>query len=338
MKTLIIAGSTNVDNMANVFYVANKYFGKIKRIFILDTPEALKEIKKRTKYIHEIIGGDAIVISRTVKDEEVQKIVPQIVSEALSSTEGDAEENVVVDLTNGKRRVTTVLYAAASLSKIQNIFYLFVPPQNWAKRYYELTESDYEIQKYEPLTEVSELEQSSYFELIFYKDEMNNLWRKYEVIPKHVTSKYKELLWHSIHDYFMKRYKGSIEMCGEICENLALRAYQFLKKHKKLKSDKEQIDFAFYITRIRADVLNPLRGKLGGKKDIDQFEKEMCKLICFDNLLESMRVYRNYTHHLTNHVSFKKRDAKLVLDATILLLNQVSENKFFMKYLEGLHG
>jgi len=81
-----------------------------------------------------------------------------------------------VDLTNGQKSITSQLYLTASLLRVENIYYvsLLCPPKELPDM--PIWGQHYEYVKLPPFTGISSISKLSYFDLVFYLEEIEEIF------------------------------------------------------------------------------------------------------------------------------------------------------------------
>ena len=105
--------------------------------------------------------------------------IPRVLSGKLNLF---SEDQIVVDLTNGHKYISSILYASASLSEIVQLFWLTVDrdKQNVAPE--KLKESDYLIKVFPSIENLESIEKYTYFEITCYRETTQKLLEYYSRI------------------------------------------------------------------------------------------------------------------------------------------------------------
>jgi hypothetical protein len=125
---LILSGNPNLGTIRNVIYFVNNYFDQqINKICFVDSNETLNDREgkslesERNNIVRRYIGSKIAIESQVIEKNDLHIDIPKMLSNHLKIY---GEDNIVIDLTNGTKYISNVLYASASLSKIKNLFFL----------------------------------------------------------------------------------------------------------------------------------------------------------------------------------------------------------------------
>jgi len=122
---LIISGNPNLGAIRNVIYLASKHYqGKIRKVLFIDNETSLQKDGlsvegQRNEMVRSYIE-DVTIESIPVKRENLHEKIPKLLSEKLQVYK---RSEIVIDLTNGDKFITSALYASGSLSQIDNLFF-----------------------------------------------------------------------------------------------------------------------------------------------------------------------------------------------------------------------
>lgn len=133
------------------------------------------------------------------------------------------EENIVIDLTNGTKYISNVLYASASLSKIKNLFFLYVPLDKQNELPENLNEKDYLIDVISPLENIEAIGQHTYFEIIYYREKAEDIINEFKILnfqSSFLRNMFESQINSAISHYFLGNYSESIGSLGHIIEEL----------------------------------------------------------------------------------------------------------------------
>ncbi|MDI9395017.1 MAG: hypothetical protein QM426_06225, partial [Euryarchaeota archaeon] len=132
---LIMSGNPNLSTIIGVTYLANKKYRnenkKIEKVLFIDTAESLYDTKKekrveprRSEFIKKCICRSVSIEAIELEIEGFHQSIPKHISEQLKLY---PRSEIIVDLTNGTKYVSSILYASASMAKIENLFFLDTP-------------------------------------------------------------------------------------------------------------------------------------------------------------------------------------------------------------------
>lgn len=165
---LIILGNTNLDTfkkaIRNVDEIVRGMEGKVKQVFLLDTPESGEGFMEERKVMFDFNTFSAdLIISETVLSDDISKAYAQIVEVLEQAVKIYNKSQIIIDLTNGKKIHSSALYAAASLIGIENLYQI----DRSTKEYIHVPKFD----KIETLPRVGN------FDIIYYLLELDKIFR-----------------------------------------------------------------------------------------------------------------------------------------------------------------
>lgn len=195
---LLIPSTNNGATLKNVLAIVfNEYFRKnngfpeVGRITFLEN-STLHEIHINGESVPPSLAYDQIIRELEITNIEIRKITiddysSQIPELVISAVKEVGVSNIIIDLTNGMRDLTGSLYTAASLCKIDNIFYIEVfkhKDENGREAFYELSPDDdkietkYRLRRFESLKEMESLASMNCMEFVMYNDSINDIEKK----------------------------------------------------------------------------------------------------------------------------------------------------------------
>ncbi len=166
---LILSGNPNLATIRSVVYFANEHYGcKIRQILFLDTKQTLISPSgnliehERNQIIREYFdrkNQTVSIRSDDITEEPLHIRIPAIISEQLKIFSAD---DLIIDITNGTKFISNILYAAASFSRIQNLFFVSVAKERQAESPENLTKDDYNIDVFSPVKDVDSIAEQIY--------------------------------------------------------------------------------------------------------------------------------------------------------------------------------
>lgn len=183
---LIIPSNKNGNALKNIlsiiFNEQSKKFHNlpyVNKIIFLETDD-LKEIQLNGKTYPISIFYENILnfLNLTKVELRRKKImnysteIPNIIVSAICEV---GKNNIILDLTNGKRDITGSLYTSANICEIENMIYIEVYRKNEGMGFYDLSTDDndinkkYHLTKFRPLEEIENLASLNFMEFIAYK-------------------------------------------------------------------------------------------------------------------------------------------------------------------------
>jgi len=333
-KELIIAGNPNINTIRNVVYFANKTYDNIEKIYFLDSEDSLHQWDgtsvepQRSNFARKYIGKDVEISHKVFERDLLHQEIPKLLSEQLKIYKND---QIIVDFTNGDKYISGILYASASLSKIENLFFIYVQydkrdelPENLESEHYKI----YPILNLENLESIGKYTQ---FEIIYYKnkaDELIKLYSDYTFKSSFLKNNFGSEIESSIYNYFSGRYREAISGLSLVIEDISKEICSRIKNIAKGKIKvKLPNDFSGSITWLQSNFCDPLRGK--EDKGLEDYEEELRLLKNIDKIFDVIRVYRNQSNHPYNDLKGKE-EAKLILDNTLYSLELIKKSGVFI--------
>src|SRR5690554_3862286 len=130
---LILSGNTDMNVIRHVIYFVQKqYENSVRRVLFIDTRETLYQNEsslesERNDIVRRYIEEVTIETSMTTR-AKLHIDIPRLISERLEVHESD---DLIIDMTTGETYTSNILYATASLSKIRNLFFLYMNEDQW---------------------------------------------------------------------------------------------------------------------------------------------------------------------------------------------------------------
>jgi hypothetical protein len=329
---LITAGNPNLDTLASVLVVAQRHFQtKLRKIFLIDTEGSQRDSKGRSleadriELVRRLTSRTAAIHVRFLERDGIASELPRIVADELRVF---PQDEVIVDMTNGTKLLSGLLYATASLLKIEKLFFLAVSSEARSKPAEDLAENDYRVDVLPPLSEVQRLGPIGYFELIYYREEAERRLLKLRnagLQSDYLDRTLDRAVQSVIETFFLGRFQHCIAEAGQVGEALAMEIFRLISKtgqanqskvrHQKPKGFEEAITF------LRADFCDPLRGKEG--VGLEPHELAFKSMLAADKNLDALRVYRNEASHPRPDTR-SREEAKLCLEILLVLVDDLS--------------
>lgn len=325
----------------------------IDKITFLETDD-LKEIQLDGETYSAHIFYEKVLTALNLNEIELRRkkihnYATDIPNTIVSAIHEVGKNNIVLDLTNGKRDITGSIYTVASICEIENMIYIEVYRQNNGKDFYELSTNDitinnkYHLTKFKPLDEMENLASLNFMEFIAYKKNIANI--KYENNCQKLEL-YCEHLNNAIEFYFQSKTDQCIRNIGIVNEELVgliskilAEKYNSITKiiEKHGNSTKRSSNIFYYI-----DICNDAYINLCGRKSLTKEEMEariqlsevFSYIPTLSHLLTSIKNYRNQVSHgLNNHLH--KEDAKIVIDFILKILNGLKQSGLLLEILNN---
>ncbi len=185
------------------------------------------------------------------------------------------------------------------------------------------------------MREILNITQSSYVELIYYRDRIESISGLLVEKNRHFAVDVKDKLEHSLIDYFAlsaahqnspERLERCVNGLGKICEDVARLWHEYCCKNSLL--DKPADSFAARSKQIASKWEKYRSDASSAKLDLTQplVSSGVIPTLVTDTHLEAMRVYRNLSSHSLRHYHYSKHDARLALDLTLMILERLAES------------
>ena len=335
MKILVTAGNIFTPTFDSVCHAVKKVADEIEAMHIFDTPQSAEHAEEngRSSRIRGILGPVDITTS-LVNSDNLQRIVPNRLSRLIRDFGVD---NIIVDLSNGQKITTSVLYAVSTISRIDQIyaleFHVRLTPDTQLS---DLTYGeDWNYTRIHPLKEILNITQSSYVELIYYRDRIENIVSALEAKNLQFAVDARDRLEHSLVDYFTwsvsdayspERLERCVNGLGKICEDAASAWHQYCRREGLITTQAN--NFNAQVKQIISRWDKYRKEAADGNLDTtnENVVGAVVPTLAIDNQLETMRIYRNLASHSTRHYRYSKHDARLALDSTLLVLERLADS------------
>ena len=325
---LILSGNPNINTIRSVIYFANLSFDKkLEKVYFFDSKESLYDKKGepiehiRSELIRHYIARNVKIESIVLEKEKLHQEIPKLISEQLKIYDKD---KMIVDLTNGNKYVSSILYASASLSKIKNLFFLYIPLNKHDELPENLNKDEYVIDVVSPLENLESIGKNTHFEIIYYKEEAEeiiNSFNKYNLESSFLRNTFKNQMCSAIDNYFLGKYSDSIGNLGQIIEEISLEICPKIKNFARGKiTNKLPNDFNNSILWLHQNFSEKLRRKRN--ENLDDFEEKLKLIQNIDKIIDVIRVYRNLNNHPYDFLR-SKDEAKMIIDNTLYLLKLI---------------
>jgi len=250
-KVLVTAGNVFDPTFDGVCHAVQTVLGGVEAMHIFDTSESATkaELTQRNARIRSIFGEIDITTS-LINDGNLQSIIPDRLSRIIREFGTD---KIVIDLSNGQKVTVAVLYAVSTISRIPNIYALeFYTPLKKDTRIGDLTyRQDWKYVQIQPLREILNITQSSYVELIYYRDRIESVTDFLVGKNRPFAVDARDKLEQSLIDYFAlstanqnspERLERCVNGLGKLCEDVARLWHEYC--YKKQLVDKPVENFA----------------------------------------------------------------------------------------------
>ena len=340
----VSVNGASMRNILNVLFspvVREKYrLPTIQTVSFLHQEESVKTVRiddgklSAVEVCHRLVKEVSTGVEvRFVPIVDYGRDIPQTILKAVKEV---GKENLVLDLTSGKKDITGILYTAACISEIENMIYIDVCRDAETGEFHSLSKSDPEIvkkvklTKFETISEIENLASLNHMDFIIYKKSVQ------EILPDR-NHDYHVKFEHAIDYYFGRDYQNCIREIGLLNESIVKRlAASFLECFKdvpfkegtfKKASDLETIRICQQSFEACAD---PKRWR--EKNELQKtFEKMSPVFSRFPAVFEMVSAIVNYRNLVSHSKPFapERDDAKLVIDLMLRVCRSLSELNWF---------
>lgn len=340
-KVLVTAGNVFDPTFDGVCYAVKEVLGGVEAIHIFDTARSADQAEKnqRSSKIRSILGSVDITTS-LVTDDDLQSVIPDRISRIIRNFGLD---DIIVDLSNGQKITASILYAVSTISRISYIYALeFRTNITKDTKIWDLTyKADWDYIRIHPLKEILNITQSSYVELIYYRDRIDSIASAIQSRNHAFSVDVRDRLEHSLIDYFTvstsdagspERLERCVNGLGKICEDIAIIWHEYCTKNGFLSTPAS--DFNARVKQIIKQWSEFRKQASDGKLDLssEPIINVVIPTLVIDNQLETMRVYRNLASHSRRYYRYSKHDARLALDLTLLILERIATSGIIESY------
>lgn len=183
---LLFVTGGNIDTLSNVMWALRIHVRdcvRLQKVVVLDLADGGRSVDAVpiVERVRLILGPSSEVRFRHIRDDP-QTAIARLVVDGARELGRDA---LVVDLTTGNKTTSAILYACASFSQLHHLYYVSVHqrtdssfPRLWEERADDTTTMSmelYDVAQLPTLREVKELTAQSYFDLIYYADQLDTM-------------------------------------------------------------------------------------------------------------------------------------------------------------------
>lgn len=322
---LITAGNPNIGTLASVLHIVPIHYGKpLTKILFIDTEGSGQDESgepidaARNSLVRQAAGSRVQIAQQYIPRKELATEIPGVLSCELQTRSSD---EIVIDLTNGSKSISSLLYAAGSLLQVRRLFFLTVVPAARSKKPSEYSTSDYWVEDIDPLQNIRALGRHGFFDLIYYRDAIASLVSGlHDGLRISSDSVVEQNLIRAVEDYFKGNYLGCTSVSGQLAEELVLLLCEKVKNRLKgAITRKMPTNFADATIFLTHEFCEPLRSALRDSLPLNELQNDFAAFRNADKLLEYLRVLRNDAAH-PRSIAITKDEAKASLDATISLI------------------
>ena len=294
---------------------------KIHKVVIFNSTESEKLQNKQIK-IYRKYFGECILEGVPLREDG------SIDTKYLFGVFSNAEEKIV-DLSNGQKSTSSLLYMAANLCQIERIYYLMLKT---APKETMISGRDYNYVKMRKEDCVNKLAKISHFDLIYYNNELQELFSESEKTSPGPLKKIYDGLMTGIRDFFSK------EDYRSVVANVTIGNETIIKSLKEfLKDDEECRQFCQKYGIIVDRQKDPVGALAFFAKKYVQYgkKKEILALATVPSLVAVLREYRNISaHYAENGIELKEDQGRIVINLSIEVLKCIRANTNFWEFMK----
>ena len=342
---LIISSSPNGDTIENILRIVfdnqsamEHCLPHVDRVTFLET-EGLTKMKLHGEMYSLSTGYEKILERLGLESVEfrrrrIAKYAEEIPAIIMAAIREVGREQIILDLTSGKKDITGSLYTAATICNISNMIYVDVLRCPNTSNFYALADeiniqNKYTLSKFHSLDALERLAAQNCMEFVIYKKSVAQINERYQNQSLDI---YCSHLINAIDNYFngnAHALSQSIRNIGVINEQLiGLVSHALVNKFQHLN-----ISFASNSVFGPITAFSEEYHKLSGKKNRtagdDEKLAELSTVFSFVptlfHLLKSIQIYRNLVSH-EMIPAVKKEDAKLMINMMLKLLTGLCDS------------
>lgn len=294
---------------------------KIHKVVIFNSAESEKLQNKQIK-IYRKYFGECILEGVPLREDG------SIDTTYLFRVFSNAEEKIV-DLSNGQKSTSSLLYMAANLCQIERIYYLMLKT---APKETMISGRDYNYVKMRKEDCVNKLAKISHFDLIYYNNELQELFSESEKTSPGPLKKIYDGLMTGIRDFFSERDYRSVVANVTIGNETIIKSLKdFLKDDEVCRQFCEEYDI---IVDGQKDPVGALA--YFAKKYVQHGKKkEILALATVPSLVAVLREYRNISAHYTeNGIELTEDQGRIVINLSIEVLKCIRANTNFWEFIK----
>lgn len=239
------------------------------------------------------------------------------------------DEEKIVDLSNGQKSTSSLLFMAANLCQIDRIYYLMLKT---APKEVMIAGRDYDYIKMRHVDCINKLAKISYFDLIYYNDEMQKLFSQSERNTNGPLKVIYEGLSTGIKEFFsgtdFRSVVANVTIGNEKIINSLIAFLHYDKDCQQYCCEND-----ICITRNRDPV--GILTYFSRKYVKNGTEKKILALTTVPNLIASLREYRNISaHYSENGIDLTEDQGRIVINLCIEVIKCLHENPDFWEFMK----
>ncbi len=298
MSVLYTCGNTNLKTVELVAIAIKtlteqNQSNPISKVVLFSSPETLIDnlFTEQVKLYEAFLGNQIRIEKVPLSNDGIGR--------AEHFTAVFKEDSIkYVDLTNGQKSVTAQLYLTASLLRLENIYYisLLCPSKEIPDK--PVSGEHYKYVQLPPFTGIADLSRLSYFDLIFYLEEIEKIFAG--VPEDSFLKKISNDLRNSIFSFFQgNNFRSAVADATTSSEAFIKALFDFLRNYLPAKKFSSE----FYIDLERQkDSLGAISfffkeySKISSKEQ-KYVDTNLEPILTVPGLLTPFRTYRNISAH-----------------------------------------
>ncbi len=293
----------------------------IHKVVIFDSPESEKLQNEQIEIYRRYFGN---FIKEAIRINEDGSIDTSLLFYVFAN-----DEEKIVDLSNGQKFTSSLLFMAANLCQIDRIYYLMLKTK---PKEVMLPGRDYDYIKMRKVDCVSKLAKISYFDLIYYNDEMQKLFPESDRRTSRTLKVLYEGLNSGIKEFFSGTdYRSVVANVTIGNEKIINSLIEFLQNDEECRRYCSENDICITANRDPVGILTYFSRKYvrNGTK------KEILSLTTVPSLVASLREYRNISaHYSENGIELTEDQGRIVINLCIEVIKCIHENTDFWEFLK----
>lgn len=330
MKTFYTIGNLNFKTIELVAKSIFAKFGEhaFDKMVLLNSLESAREQVQQVEIYRKYIHTDFSVLGITVnKDGKIRH------TDLVDIFSSDCEK--IVDLSNGQKVTSSILYMAASLCNVDDIYYLILHKKPLDLPVNPIEKIDYDYMKIGKFTGIQSLSKISFFDLIYYNEEAENIFNE-QCLPNSLYMKAKKGLLKGIKDFFDNQIDGrsAINNITIGNEGLINATYSYLSTNPFALKFAQKTGIFFRSTFDPVGVIQKFYTEY--TKDKNHQNKDLVVLRTLPSLMSTLRAYRNLTAHSSMHThEFSPDEVRIAVNMMLEAFRCAKQNADLWKKVKG---
>ena len=338
MKTFYTIGNLNFKTIELVAKSIAAKFGNeaFDKMVLLNSSESAREQEKQIEIYRKYIHTGFSVLGISV--DEQGKIRNKDLVDIFSS---DCEK--IVDLSNGQKVTSSILYMAASLCNVNDIYYLILHKKPVDLPNNPVEGKDFDYIKMGKFIGIESLSKISYFDLIYYNEKVDNIFNEHSETDYEIKTLYntaRKGLIKGISDFFGNQIDGrsAINNITIGNEGLINETFLFLRTDRVTSSFAQMNDVDFYNQRFdRVGCIQRFFQKY--TQASNSYDENIVSLRTLPPLMSTLRAYRNLTAHSSmNTHEFTADEVRIAMNMMLEAFRCAKQNPNLWQRIKTSNG